>query len=716
MHRRIHVLTRLTATIFGSAMMLGSATARADTWTDYDDIGPTFAAFEAAYPNICERHDLGLSVQGRHIWAIRISDNIHLEEDEPEFKYISTMHGDEIVGVKMCMNLVNLLLTGYGADQRITILVNELDIWIVPLMNPDGYDRSPRSRYNAHGIDLNRNFPDPFVDPDPGTTGREPETAVIMNWSAAHSFTLAANFHGGALVANYPYDNNATGASVYTASPDDDLYIWISEEYSRHNPPMWASPSFYHGITNGAAWYAIDGGMQDWNYRYLRCNEVTLEIGDTKQPSATLIPTFWNENRESMLAYLETCLIGVRGIVTDADTGEPLAAAVRVVGRENYVYTDPDVGDYHRMLLPGTYDLVISAEGYDPVTVNNVSVLSAGATRVNVSLLPGPSITTPSLPMGREGAPYGPVQLAVEGGQEPMSWAVLSEEGYEESSLGECLFTSGGTAKGWHDDEKAWSYDLPFTFPYYGRNYTQIRVWSNGFIDFGAFSGSAYDNTTQKLINNRMIAPLWDDLRTDRGGGDVFIDTTTPNQVTIRWAAVTYSTEYPVNTAVTLHADGKIEFHYGSGNASISATVGISDGDGGLYTLSVYNPAYTMTYADSVRYVQRSALPDGMTFSHTGRLAGTPSEAGTFEPTFTVTDALGGTDSKTYTLVIHEGSSVTGDCDADGDVDLADFAVFQWCFGSPASGVCGEAFEFVEDGIINLADYSEIAQRRLGPS
>ena len=186
-----------------AVLMFVSATAPADTWTDYADIGPDLLSYETTYPTLAKRYDLGASYEGtRRLWAIRISDNVTVEEDEPGFKYIATMHGDEIVGTKMCMMLIDYLLTNYGSDPQCTNIIDEVDLWIVPLMNPDGYDRVNRTRENAQGIDLNRNFPE-GTDGDPNTTdGRAIETAVIMNWSFGVSFTASANFHGGALVVN----------------------------------------------------------------------------------------------------------------------------------------------------------------------------------------------------------------------------------------------------------------------------------------------------------------------------------------------------------------------------------------------------------------------------------------------------------------------------------------------------------------------------------
>jgi hypothetical protein len=244
----------LVSALAGGLLSLGVARpAAAQSWIEYSEIGSNFAALEASYPDLCARYDLGLSVEGRHLWALRISDNVLVEEDEPEFKYISTMHGNEILGATLCMMLIDHLLNNYGTDGQATNIVDETELWIVPLMNPDGYDRSPRSRYNAHGVDLNRNFPE-YGEPNT-TSGREIETQHIMNWSFGRSFTCSANLHTGSLVANYPLDNDDPG-SQYT--PDEDLFIHISEEYSRYNLPMWNSPYFYR-LVHDLGW---DAGLE----------------------------------------------------------------------------------------------------------------------------------------------------------------------------------------------------------------------------------------------------------------------------------------------------------------------------------------------------------------------------------------------------------------------------------------------------------------------
>lgn len=344
----------------------------------YEELTAELDSIAIEHPAICWLESIGQSVQGRELWFMKISDNVSQEEDEPEFKYISTMHGDEPVGTELLMYLINYLVDNYGTDSLVTYLVDNTEIWIMPLMNPDG--NALHQRYNANGEDLNRNFPDPITDSTNTPEGREPETQAVMNFCFGQSSVSSANFHTGALVVNYPWD------CQYLLTPDDDLFIEISLVYSRLNPPMYNSSVFDSGITNGAQWYIIHGGMQDWNYNWLACNEVTIELYDTKWPDPSVLPGLWEDNREAMLAYMDQCHRGIRGLVTDASTGQPLAATVSLLEIGKDVYTDPDVGDYHRMLLPGTYTVQFSAEGYWPQTFSDVEVVADSATRLDVQL------------------------------------------------------------------------------------------------------------------------------------------------------------------------------------------------------------------------------------------------------------------------------------------------------------------------------------------
>ncbi len=357
--------------------------------------------FADAYPSICRLESLGESVQGRELWALRITDNPNMDECEPEFKYIGSMHGNEPPGMEMCLRFIAYLLENYGTIERATSLVDATDIWVVPLMNPDGLNAN--SRYNGNGYDLNRSFPEWPSEFDGAlaegaavdVSCREPEVAAIMQWTAAHRFVLSANFHTGSIVVNYPYDDDGMG-SVYSPSPDEALFAAISLQYSMYNAPMYASAFFTHGITNGAEWYSISGGMQDWNYRYAGCNEVTIEISNSFAPTYSTLDAMWENNRESMLSYLETVFWGVSGVVADAYTGEPVSARITIEGNTQAVSTDPETGDFYRMLLPGTYTATIEAAGYHTMELDATVADTGSAPFLNVALIPeGPP---PSLP------------------------------------------------------------------------------------------------------------------------------------------------------------------------------------------------------------------------------------------------------------------------------------------------------------------------------
>jgi subtilisin-like proprotein convertase family protein len=257
-------------------------------------------------------------------------------------------------------------------------------------MNPDG--PALGRRYNANNVDLNRNFPDQFEDPVDSPAGRALEVQHLMNWGADRRSVLSANFHGGTVVANYPFDGTASGLSVYSRSPDDAVFISLARTYADANPEMYASnsdPSYDRGICNGSDWYVVYGGMQDWNYVWRGGKELTLEISGPKWPAASTLAGYWANNQESMLSYLERVHAGVRGIVTDASSGLPVQATVKVAGNGFPGFTDPAVGDYHRLLLPGTYEMEVSAVGYATAVVPGVTVEGgAPATRVDVALHP----------------------------------------------------------------------------------------------------------------------------------------------------------------------------------------------------------------------------------------------------------------------------------------------------------------------------------------
>ena len=360
-----------------------------DTYPTYDTYISMMNDFETNYPGLCEIVDIGNSIQGRDLLFAKISDNISTEEDEPEFMYTATMHGDETAGYVLMLRLIDHMLTNYGTDPQITNLVDNVEIWINPLSNPDGTYAGGNSsvfgatRGNANGIDLNRNYPDPEDGDHPDGNAWQAETTAMMDLADAHNFVLSVNFHGGEEVVNYPWD---TWAQLHA---DDDWYQEISHTYAdaaQTNSPAGYMDGFDDGITNGYAWYTIAGGRQDYMNYFQGCREVTIELSDTKLLPESELDNHWNYNIESFLLYMEECLYGVRGIVTD-ENDNPLETTISIAGYDvdnSEITADPVHGNYHRMLYAGTYDLTFTATGYDPIIVAGVEVIDNDITYVNV--------------------------------------------------------------------------------------------------------------------------------------------------------------------------------------------------------------------------------------------------------------------------------------------------------------------------------------------
>lgn len=262
----------------------------------FPEVKAKLEALAAKYPKLMKLTSIGQSIKGRDLLVMKISDNVEVDEVEPEFKYISSMHGDEITGRELTIRLIEEIGEKYGKDRELTDLVNNTELFIMPSMNPDGSELHQRG--NARGVDLNRNFPD-MRETQNSSKGREVETQLVMAYQATRKFSLSANFHGGTIVANYPWD------SIYDLHPLNDLVIELSQGYADLNPEMKASREFDGGITNGAQWYIVRGGMQDWSYIWFNDLQITVELSHTKWPSYSDIPDFYRSNRDSMVQYMK---------------------------------------------------------------------------------------------------------------------------------------------------------------------------------------------------------------------------------------------------------------------------------------------------------------------------------------------------------------------------------------------------------------------------
>ncbi|SVD12455.1 uncharacterized protein METZ01_LOCUS365309, partial [marine metagenome] len=118
-----------------------------EDYHNYNELTTFLQDIAANYSEITNLESIGQSVQGRELWVMEISDNPGINEIEPEFKYVANMHGDETVGRELSLYLIQWLVEGYGSDPRATDIINNTDVFIMPSMNPDGFENG--SRYNA---------------------------------------------------------------------------------------------------------------------------------------------------------------------------------------------------------------------------------------------------------------------------------------------------------------------------------------------------------------------------------------------------------------------------------------------------------------------------------------------------------------------------------------------------------------------------------------
>ena len=359
---------------------------------------------------------IGTSVRGVEMRAMEVSTQPGVEQTKPGIMLVGNMHGDEPVGRELILRFARLLCIAHerqrsaGGDDagerglelekdpsdeatanlldEAAVVAGRARVFLVPTMNPDGF--SAKRRNNAASKDLNRDFPDQFNEPGMPARfdARQPETAAMMRFSEGVNATAALNFHEGALVANYPYDaiSGTNRKAGYSKSPDDAAFRRLAKVYARAHPTMAtaANEEFPEGITNGARWYPLWGGMQDWHYIKTQTMDVTVEVNERKWPDESRLARLWNEHAPAMIAYATAVATqSTTGKVTDSATGEPVRGAVLAVAGVDGVRFTPSrrTGYYARFLAPGRHEVTASAPGYYPQT----RTTDAGA-RLDISL------------------------------------------------------------------------------------------------------------------------------------------------------------------------------------------------------------------------------------------------------------------------------------------------------------------------------------------
>ncbi len=231
------------------------------------------------YPSIIKMENIGAGHNGNIIWALKVSDNVHVEENEPEVLYTGITHAREPISLEICLDFAAWLVTNYGSDPTATNLVNNRQIWFIPIINPDGYEynrqtnpngggmwrKNRRNNGGSYGVDNNRNYtfqwgyddygssPSPSSETYRGpSAGSEPENQAVMQLCEDHEFVLALHYHSYGEYFLYPYGyNNAD-------TPDHETFVAIADSATSFNG--------YAAGKAGDLLYPVNGDAVDYSY------------------------------------------------------------------------------------------------------------------------------------------------------------------------------------------------------------------------------------------------------------------------------------------------------------------------------------------------------------------------------------------------------------------------------------------------------------------
>lgn len=259
---------------FGKTADMGGYHTYVETVDELDSLHAHFPSITTAKINI------GNSLEGNPIWAMKISDNPDTDEDEPEVLYDGLHHAREPIGIEILLYFMKYLCQKYGSDSEATYLVNNRELWFVPVVNPDGYEYNrltnpngggmwrKNRRYNGngtYGVDINRNYGYNWGYDDVGSSpngasetyrGTAPfselETQVMRDFVNSHNFALTLNYHSYGNYFLFPWGYSR----IYTS--DDEIFRAIGDTVSSFN-----------GYAVGTGWellYLTNGDADDWMY------------------------------------------------------------------------------------------------------------------------------------------------------------------------------------------------------------------------------------------------------------------------------------------------------------------------------------------------------------------------------------------------------------------------------------------------------------------
>ncbi len=376
----------------------------------YKEIISEIDSLALQYADLVQLRQIGVTSQLKQpIWAIKISDNAKIEEDEPAILFSGGIHSDELPGVEICMTLIQYLLTHYKSDVRVRHWVDANEIWFIPVINVDGHDVvtqgiDPRWRKNLRdnnqngilyeagdGIDLNRNFDfnwahggssDPQSERYRGEYPfSESESRAVRDLALEQKFVVSITYHSQGEVVYYPWQWRGRKA------PDDVLLTKIAHGLASKIKTLSGDStylSFYGAGTVGQTYPWLYGVTGDFDFivetgknrHIFPANELQIIIRDNL-PGAFF-----------MLNQLDGP--GLKIHVLDAESKSPLTAHVFFpdIDSEDVSHrtSEPLFGTCYRRLQPGAYRVIIRKDGYAPVVLKGIKVPDSGWTEMTVEL------------------------------------------------------------------------------------------------------------------------------------------------------------------------------------------------------------------------------------------------------------------------------------------------------------------------------------------
>ncbi|CAG9862374.1 unnamed protein product [Phyllotreta striolata] len=313
------------------------------------------------------------------LWVLELTAAPEGKIGVPNIKLVGNVHGTETAGREVLLHFIQYLIDEYGTNEKITWLLNNTRIHIVPSLNPDGFAvAQPNNCYGCstclgmgvtdQDILISSNFPDYFHANE--VLEHAAETQAVMKWMKDVKFVLSGSFFGSFVVAIYPYCNKNETFTV-NPTPDDDVFQHLARTYAKNHVNMYKGEScpnskkkFVDGIVNGASWQNHDADMTDYNYIFRGCMDVRFEISCCKYPQSEELENIWNDNKNALVEYCFQANRGVTGRILDAETNDPVESNLMVVGRNMEFQNFPQTGEFWRILLPGDYTLEVKANGY----------------------------------------------------------------------------------------------------------------------------------------------------------------------------------------------------------------------------------------------------------------------------------------------------------------------------------------------------------------